>query len=85
MKTISVNEGASLSDALRDVERNEDVVVMRDGHVVALMTSFDDDDLAWYARERDPAFIASIKTARAQVAQGRTVGHDELKRRLGLT
>jgi hypothetical protein len=45
---------------------------------------FDDDDLQWFARERDPAFLASIAEARRQVEQGRTTGHADLKRQLGL-
>ena len=85
MKTVSVGANASLDEVLRDVERDEDVLIVRDGHAVALVTAFDDDDAAWYARERDPAFIASIAEARRQVTRGETVGHEDLKRQLGLT
>jgi len=42
------------------------------------------DDLAWYARERDPAFLESLARARRQVEQGKTVSHENLKRELGL-
>jgi hypothetical protein len=45
---------------------------------------FDDDDLEWYTQERDPAFLKSLAQARQQVQEGRTVGHDDLKRELGL-
>ena len=62
----------------------EDVVLLRDGHPVVLMTAFDEDDLAWYARERDPAFLESVAKARHQVEQGKTVSHEDLKRDLGL-
>ncbi len=57
---------------------------MKDGHAVALVTPFDDEDLEWFARERDPAFLASIAEARRQVEQGRTTTHADLKRQLGL-
>lgn len=44
--------------------------------------TFDDDDLEWYARERDPEFVASIARARRQVQEGRTIGHADLKKEL---
>jgi hypothetical protein len=44
----------------------------------------DDDDLQWYARERDPAFLASLARARQQVREGKTIRHDDLKRELGI-
>ena len=44
----------------------------------------DRDDLEWYARERDPEFLASLVRAREQVARGETLGHEALKRELGL-
>jgi len=40
--------------------------------------------LEWYPRERDPKFVASIAEARRQVQQGRTIGHDDLKKELGV-
>ena len=61
----------------------EGVVVVCDGHAVALVVPFDDDDLQWYARERDPAFLASLARARQQVREGKTVRHGDLKRELG--
>lgn len=84
MKTLHWNEGISSAEILQAAER-EDVVLMRDGHAVALLVPFDDDDLEWYARERDPAFLASIAHAREQVRQGRTRSHEEMKQELGLT
>ena len=83
MKTVIWTEDASWDEVLRQAG-DEDVVVLRDGHPVVLMTPFDDDDLAWYARERDPAFLESLAKARRQVEQGKTVSHESLKRDLGL-
>ncbi len=83
MKTVSWTDTISLEDLKRQVE-SEEVLVTRDGHAVALFMPFDDDDLEWYARERDPAFLESIAKARQQVAEGRTTGHDDLKRTLGI-
>jgi hypothetical protein len=83
VKTVTWTDNASWDDVLRQAGQ-EDVVVLRDGHPVALMTPFDDDDLAWYARERDPAFLASLAEARRQVAEVKTLSHEDLKRDLGL-
>ena len=63
MKTVSWTANSSWKEVLR-LAGEEDVLVLRDGHPVVLMTPFDDDDLAWYARERDPAFLASLAKAR---------------------
>jgi hypothetical protein len=67
--------------AVRQAEQ-EEVIVMRDGHAVALLMPFDDDDLDWLARERDPEFLASLARARRQVHEGRTITHADLKRSL---
>jgi PHD/YefM family antitoxin component YafN of YafNO toxin-antitoxin module len=83
MKTLNWNETTPSKDIVEAAER-EDVVLMRDGHAVALVVPFDDDDLDWYARERDPAFLASIARAREQVEQGRTISQNELKKQVGM-
>jgi hypothetical protein len=83
VKTVTWTENASWDEVLRQAGE-EDVIVLRDGHPFVLITPFDDDDLAWYARERDPAFLESLAKARQQVEQGKTVSHENLKRDLGL-
>jgi hypothetical protein len=83
MKTVSLTEHSSWDDVLRQAAE-EDVLVLRDGRPVVLMTPFDEDDLAWYAREHDPAFLASLARARGQVERGDTVSHRDLKAELGL-
>jgi hypothetical protein len=83
MKTVTLTDKTSCGDLLQQLEKDE-VVVMRDGHAVALLTPFNDDDMEWYAREHDPAFLASIATARQQVAQGKTLSHGDLKKELGI-
>jgi len=82
LKTVTWTENASWDEVLRQAGQ-EDVLVLRDGHPVVLMTPFDDDDLAWYAREHDPAFLASLAEARRQVEQRSTVSHTDLKKELG--
>ncbi len=83
MKTVSWTANSSWDEVLR-LAGEEEVLVLRDGHPVVLMTPFDDDDLAWYARERDPAFLASLAKARGQVEEGKSVSHEDLKKELGL-
>jgi PHD/YefM family antitoxin component YafN of YafNO toxin-antitoxin module len=83
LKTVTWTDHASWDEVLRQAGE-EDVLVIRNGHPVVLMTPFDDDDLAWYAREHDPAFLASLEEARRQVEQGMTVSHDDLKREFNL-
>ena len=83
MKTVIWTEGASWDEVLRQAGQ-EEVLVFRDGHPVVLMTPFDEDDLAWYAREHDPAFLASLAEARRQVAERHTMSQSDLKKEFGL-
>ena len=63
MKAVTWTENASWDEVLRQASE-EDVIVMRDGHPLVRMTPFDEDDLAWCARERDPAFLELLARAR---------------------
>ncbi len=83
MKTVNWTADSSWDEVLQQAGQ-EDVVVMRDGFPVALMTPFDEDHLAWYVGERDPAFLASLAKARQQVEAGESVTHCDLKKELGL-
>ena len=83
MKTIPCIDTTSCDEIVRQAE-HDDLILTRDGHAVALVMPFDDDDVEWYARERDPEFLASIARGRHQVETGRTVSHADLKKELGL-
>ena len=83
MKTVIWTEHTPWEATVRQAE-HEEVIVMRDGHAVALLMPFDDDDFEWYPRQRDPKFLASIAEARRQVQEGETIGHGDLKKQLGL-
>jgi len=83
MKQVEIQPGAKLEDIIPQMN-GEDLVLTKGGHAVALLSQFDDDDLYWYGRERDPAFIDSIARARQQIADKKTIRHDELKRQLGI-
>ncbi len=83
MKTVSWTANSSWDELLSQMGE-EDVLVLRDGHPVALVTPFDDEDLAWYARERDPAFLESLARARTQIQESRIISHEDLKKELGL-
>jgi hypothetical protein len=83
VKTVIWTDNASWDEVLQQAGQ-EDVLVLRDGHPVVLMTPFDDDDLAWYTREHEPAFLASLARARGQVERGEVMSHGDLKKELGL-
>ena len=83
MKTVTWTEDASWDEVLRQAGE-EDVLVLRDGRPVVLMTPFDEDDLAWYTREREPEFLESLAKAREQVRQGKTVSQEELRAEFGV-
>jgi antitoxin (DNA-binding transcriptional repressor) of toxin-antitoxin stability system len=83
MKTVSWTDDVSWDEVLWQAE-DEEVLVLRDGRPVVLLTPFDDADLAWPAREQAPAFLASVAQARRQVERGDTISHGELKKALDL-
>ena len=83
MKQVEITPGLDLDNVLRQI-REGNVVLTRQGHAVALLSEFDDDDLYWYAREHDPSFVASLKKAREQAAKGDTISLEELKKQLGI-
>jgi hypothetical protein len=82
MRTFDCTKDAPWEEMVRQAQ-HEEVLLVRDGHAVALVIPFD-DDLDWYSRERDPAFLDSLARARRQVREDKTVVHRELKRRLGI-
>src|SRR5687768_13507967 len=78
MRAVKVTDTSSAKELLPKDE--EDVLVLRDGRAVALVTPFDDDDAEWYALERSPKFIESIRRAREQMKRGETIAHEDLDR-----
>jgi hypothetical protein len=82
MRKVTITNDEALKGILPSAD--EDVVVIHDGHAVALVTMFDDDDLQWYAQERDPAFIESLRVERGKIAAGQAISHDELIRKLAV-
>jgi PHD/YefM family antitoxin component YafN of YafNO toxin-antitoxin module len=83
MKQIELTDETKLEQVLQQA-RQEDIVLTRQGHAIALVSEMDDEELYWYAREHDPDFLASLQRAREQVKQGQTIRHDDLKRQLGI-
>ncbi|HEX4793005.1 MAG TPA: hypothetical protein VH370_04390 [Humisphaera sp.] len=83
MKTIIWDDKTRWEEAVKQGEE-EEVVIVRDGRPVALLVPFDEEDLEWFSRERDPAFLESLADARKQVGEGKTISHDQLKAKLGI-
>ena len=79
MKMLTLASPTKVEELLLEAEK-EDVVLMRGGHPIALISALDDDGYAWYLRENDPAFIASVADSRAQIASGDVISHEALKR-----
>ncbi len=77
MKTIRLTNHSSARELL-PTAGEEEVLVLKGGHAVALVMPFDDDDAEWYSRERSAEFIESIHRARAQVKRGETVSESDL-------
>lgn len=84
MKPIEIQPGVKWEDLLQQA-KTEDVVLLQNGHAVALLSDFDDDDLEWFAQERDPAFLSSLARAREQVAKGQVISHEDLKKQLSIS
>ncbi len=63
MRAVSVTDRSSARELLPKGDEQE-VLVLRNGRAVALVTPFDDEDAEWYARERDPDFIKSIQRSK---------------------
>jgi PHD/YefM family antitoxin component YafN of YafNO toxin-antitoxin module len=83
MKQIELTADLALEQVIQQAQQ-QDIVLTRQGHAVALISEIDDEDLYWRVREYDPEFLASLVRARAQVAQGQVVSHEDLKRQLGI-
>jgi hypothetical protein len=83
MTQIEITPDLEWAKVLRKMKKG-DVVLMRNGHAVALLQQFDDEELYWYTRQQDPEFIASIARARKRAAKGQTISHEEMKKRLGI-
>jgi hypothetical protein len=70
VKTVVWTENDSWDELLSQAGQ-EDVLVLRDGHPMVLMTPFRDDDLDWYTREYDPGFLDAVAEARRQAELGK--------------
>ena len=83
MKLIELTAGLDIETVLGSI-KDEDVALTRNGHAVALLSDFDDEELYWRKWEQDPEFIASIKTAREQIVRGEGIPLANVKRELGI-
>jgi PHD/YefM family antitoxin component YafN of YafNO toxin-antitoxin module len=80
MKTIELST-ASKSLAEYAKEFGEEVVVLTDNHEpVAAVVSLKNVDRESLALSTNPEFLAIIERARAEMASGRKLSHDEMKR-----
>lgn len=80
MRTVTLTETTQLADVL-PTAASDGVVLMRDGHAVALVVPLDDETLV-YVRDQEPDFVAAITRGREQIARGEFVSHEQLMREL---
>jgi hypothetical protein len=78
MRAVKLKSTSSARELLP--KDSEEVLVIENGHAVALVTPFDDEDAEWYALERHSKFIESIRRAREQVKRGETIAEADLDR-----
>jgi antitoxin (DNA-binding transcriptional repressor) of toxin-antitoxin stability system len=76
MKTVPI-EDATLDRCLAEAQR-EQVILTRDGHPIALVTSVDGMDEEQIRLSSDPEFWKLIEESRRQ----KTISREELERRL---
>ena len=88
MKSLSITEvKARLNDLVDEAAAtHEQIVITRHGHPAAVLISADDleslkETVVWLSR---PGIHESVAEAEDDVATGRAVGTEELRRRLGL-
>ena len=83
MKTLNWTDPPSAENVLKQAQ-DENVLVVRDGQPVAIVTPLSDDDAEWLKQEMDPAFIRSIAEGRKDYKEGRFITHEDLKKQLGI-
>ena len=83
MKTLNVTKELSSEDVVREAQDSE-VILMSNGHPVALVSALDDEELGWLEYERSPEFAAAMQRAREQVAKGQTYSHEDVVKMLGI-
>lgn len=80
MKTIDISASVPSLESLLAEVGNEDIVIVRDGHAVARVSAFSDEDLDDWLFERDPVNIARADQARAEVREGKGRSLEEVQR-----
>ena len=83
MKQIEISPDLNLEEILQHMQ-GEDVVFTKNGHAIAMLSDFDDEELYWYSRENDPEFLASLARAKEQIDKGQVTTLEELKKQLAI-
>ena len=82
MKMVDISQGMPSIDVLEETLKDDDAVLVRDGHVVMLLRAFDDEDWADWKFEHDPELIIKSRRLQAEADQGKYVSLDELDQEL---
>lgn len=84
MKLIDITNGAPSLDDLEQSAQEEEILLVRNGHVILRIGAFDDEDWEDWQAAYSPEAIEAGRRLRAEVAEGKVVSLDELKAKLGL-
>jgi PHD/YefM family antitoxin component YafN of YafNO toxin-antitoxin module len=86
MIQVPINPANEQLNALLSQATQDDVVLMDNGRAVGVLIGFaDEDDWFDYQLEHDPRFHARVRAARAEIAEGKVVSLEDLKKRYAET
>lgn len=84
MKIVDLGETRTSLSSLVEVAENEDVLLTRNGHALARLEKFTDEDWDDWAFEHDPQEIARGQAARERLRKGEGKTLQEVAGELGV-
>lgn len=82
MRMVDITEGMPPIDVLKESIKDDDAILVRDGHVVMLIRAFDDEDWADWQIEHDAELREKTRLAQSEMERGNYVSLDDLDREL---
>lgn len=82
MKMVDISQGLPSVDVLEESIKDDDALLIRNGHVIMMIRAFDDEDWADWQFEHDPEMREKSRRIQAEMEQGKYVTLEELDREL---
>ena len=82
MKIVDISHGLPSLDDLEKSVKDDDAVLIRDGHVVLMVRAFDDEDWADWKFEHSAELQEKSHRIQTEMEQGMYVTLDDLDREL---